>query len=288
MSEMTDMDGWMRDVADAAASLDKRGDRQMSARLMRLHRDMDIARLRGEAAPENVAEDSYHFMADLLAPHVTDTHGGLPGSVVESFQMLLEHWNRTHTAQGEQQAVAWQYRFKHKLSNGGYRRWREGDKEYVESLPASSYEWRPLYTRPHPVAVPDAVRAQSVVALLTQAIAALSAAPAAPAPVAGDAVAKQIAAWLESADGSETSARLAAQILGGFGTVILATLAQDRASQGAAAGVPDAPPTPQVTDAMAETVGSALFKYWNDVNEECRGKYRERVRAALEQALKGT
>lgn len=33
-------DGWMRDVADAAASLDKRGDRQMAARLMRLHRDM--------------------------------------------------------------------------------------------------------------------------------------------------------------------------------------------------------------------------------------------------------
>ena len=45
---------------------------------------------------------------------------------------------------------------------------------------------------------------------------------------------------------------------------------------------------PVVTDAMVETVGSALFKYWNDVNEECRGKYRERVRAALEQALKGT
>ena len=48
MSGMTDVDGWMRDVADAAASLDKRGDRQMSARLMRLHRDMDVARLRGD------------------------------------------------------------------------------------------------------------------------------------------------------------------------------------------------------------------------------------------------
>ena len=52
MSGMVDMDGWMRDVADAAASLDKRGDRQMSARLMRLHRDMDIARLRGDAEEE--------------------------------------------------------------------------------------------------------------------------------------------------------------------------------------------------------------------------------------------
>ena len=47
MSGKVDMDGWMRDVADAAASLDKRGDRQMASRLMRLHRDMDDARLRG-------------------------------------------------------------------------------------------------------------------------------------------------------------------------------------------------------------------------------------------------
>ncbi|MCD9005168.1 hypothetical protein LDO31_02765 [Luteimonas sp. XNQY3] len=63
------------------------------------------ARLRGEAAQENVAEDSYNFMADLLAPYVTDTHGGLPGSVVGSFQMLLEHWNRTQAAQGERQST---------------------------------------------------------------------------------------------------------------------------------------------------------------------------------------
>jgi hypothetical protein len=33
-------EGWMRDVADAAAALDKRGDRQMAARLMHLHKDM--------------------------------------------------------------------------------------------------------------------------------------------------------------------------------------------------------------------------------------------------------
>lgn len=108
------------------------------------------ARLRDEAAPENVAEDSYHFMADLLAPHVTDTHGGLPGSVVESFQMLLEHWNRTHTAQGEQQAVAW---IKPDWSD---------PKNFDGKSPVTTYPqlgWTPLYIHPQPVAVPDAVRA---------------------------------------------------------------------------------------------------------------------------------
>ena len=105
------------------------------------------ARLRGEAAPENVAEDSYHFMADLLAPHVTDTHGGLPGSVVESFQMLLEHWKRTHTAQGKQQAVAW-------VSPEQLEALRRGH----DSVSASPHKWRtgrqtvPLYTRPMPAA----------------------------------------------------------------------------------------------------------------------------------------
>lgn len=107
------------------------------------------ARLRDEAAPENVAEDSYHFMADLLAPHVTDTHGGLPGSVVESFQMLLEHWNRTHTAQGEQQAVAW---IKPDWSD---------PKNFDGKSPVTTYPqlgWTPLYIHPQPVAG-DAVRA---------------------------------------------------------------------------------------------------------------------------------
>lgn len=40
-----------------------------------------------------------------------------------------------------------------------------------------------------------------------------------------------------------------------------------------------------ITDEQVEIVGAALYKYWNDVNEECRKRYRERVRAALEKAF---
>lgn len=69
----------------------------------------------------------------------------------------------------------------------------------------------------------------------------------------------------------------------GYGSKAMTAL---RAMIADAAPTPDAAPV--VTDAMVETVGSALYKYWNDVNEDCRGKYRERVRAALEAALKGT
>lgn len=46
----------------------------------------------GEAKEENVAEDSYHLMAEMLDPHTRRQGGSLPTSVVESFQLLLEHW----------------------------------------------------------------------------------------------------------------------------------------------------------------------------------------------------
>lgn len=41
-----------------------------------------------------------------------------------------------------------------------------------------------------------------------------------------------------------------------------------------------------VTDTMVETIGKALYIYWDDVKEETRAKYyRPKVRAALNKAL---
>lgn len=48
---------------------------------------------------ENVAADSYHYLTELLEPYVaregSNPNGPFPASVVESFQMLLEHWEAT-------------------------------------------------------------------------------------------------------------------------------------------------------------------------------------------------
>jgi len=40
-----------------------------------------------------------------------------------------------------------------------------------------------------------------------------------------------------------------------------------------------------VSDAMVESVGKALYIYWDDVTKSAQGKYREKVRAALESVL---
>jgi len=40
-----------------------------------------------------------------------------------------------------------------------------------------------------------------------------------------------------------------------------------------------------VSDAMVESVGKALYIYWDDVTKSAQGKYREKVRAALESIL---
>lgn len=47
---------------------------------------------------ENVEADAYAAVADMIAPHVTDSDGGLPGSVIESVGILLEHWLKTRAA----------------------------------------------------------------------------------------------------------------------------------------------------------------------------------------------
>jgi hypothetical protein len=40
-----------------------------------------------------------------------------------------------------------------------------------------------------------------------------------------------------------------------------------------------------VSDAMVESVGKALYIYWDDVTKSAQGKYREKVRHALESIL---
>ena len=46
------------------------------------------------------------------------------------------------------QAVAWQYRFRHQLPNGGKCRWHECSEEEAKSLERDVYEVRALYTAP--------------------------------------------------------------------------------------------------------------------------------------------
>jgi hypothetical protein len=52
-------EGWLQDVADAAASLDKRGDRKMAARMMRLHSTMLAAAPQPEANPPESPDSSF-------------------------------------------------------------------------------------------------------------------------------------------------------------------------------------------------------------------------------------
>lgn len=40
----------------------------------------------------SIGEDVYDQLSDMIAPHVTDLPGGLPGSVTESFRVLLANW----------------------------------------------------------------------------------------------------------------------------------------------------------------------------------------------------
>lgn len=41
-----------------------------------------------------------------------------------------------------------------------------------------------------------------------------------------------------------------------------------------------------VTDSMVESVGSALYVYWAEVNADCRERYRDKVWQALTEALR--
>lgn len=43
----------------------------------------------------------------------------------------------------------------------------------------------------------------------------------------------------------------------------------------------------EVTEAIIEIVGAALYIHWNDVNEQAKAAYRKKIRAALESALNG-
>lgn len=42
---------------------------------------------------------------------------------------------------------------------------------------------------------------------------------------------------------------------------------------------------PIVSDKMVEVVGSNLYIYWNDVNEQAKSSYRKKVQLALEAAM---
>lgn len=70
----------------------------------------DYARATLDARPENVAADTYWSLADLIEPYVAregiNPDGGLPASVYESVQVLLEHWIATQTSPGGQDALA--------------------------------------------------------------------------------------------------------------------------------------------------------------------------------------
>lgn len=56
---------------------------------------------------------------------------------------------------------------------------------------------------------------------------------------------------------------------------------------GAAAAPPAAypPDALQVTDAMVDLIGAALYIHWADVNETSRNAYRKKIRDALTKAF---
>lgn len=86
-------EGWMRDVADAAASLDKRGDRQMAARLMRLHRDMLAAA--PAASGGEVASPSLKQIVPAERRNYLDDNGN-PHSIEDEAYSL--GWNACRSA----------------------------------------------------------------------------------------------------------------------------------------------------------------------------------------------
>ena len=219
------------------------------------------ARLRGDAAqpaaPAPVAGDAVRNAASALLEKLLSIHGSSEYQAVWQIAQL-HRGPYTGPKYDEEMAALKAALAQDRASQGA-----------APSAPVGDDRWKALIVQWQRRA--EAVGYDGVEDALDAAIAAKSA----PAPVAGEAVAKLPAKWRE---GHKLTGQFSAGINTGYKRAadeLESALAQDRAA-------------PVVTDAMVETVGSALYKYWNDVNEDCRGKYRERVRAALEAALKGT
>ena len=54
-----------------------------------------------------IGEDVYDQLCDMIAPYVTDREGGLPGSVTESFHVLLDHWKAAHAQPTAEPVAQW-------------------------------------------------------------------------------------------------------------------------------------------------------------------------------------
>lgn len=87
-------------------------------------------------AEPSVGDDVYEQLSDMIAPHVTDAPGGLPGSVIGAFAVLLDHWkvSRQQTAPDAQaRPAAAPHDFESQRAQDLARAWAEGWANHRDS-----------------------------------------------------------------------------------------------------------------------------------------------------------